>query len=124
MHSARLLEYRSITGQSALVCRQASLWIAVVMMTGYQGVGGGVAQDNRRLVHLDHERRLAEHDVVARAHAREDTIDGRQAAFLRRDEAPELRARRNSRQEKHARLGITHAFRAWRTWAMMVTSAV
>ena len=69
------------------------------MMTGYQRVGGGVAQDNRRLVHLDHERRLAEHDVVARAHAREDTIDGRQAAFLRRDEAPELRARRNSRQE-------------------------
>ena len=51
---------------------------------------GGV-QDVRRLLHLDHERRLAARDVVGRADAREDAIDERQLRLARRHERSDLR---------------------------------
>ena len=40
-------------------------------------------QDRRRLLHLDHERRLAARDVVGRADAGEDPIDDRRAWRVR-----------------------------------------
>ena len=52
---------------------------------------GRVAQDLRRLAHLDHERRFAARQVVARADAREHAIADADARAARRDEAAHLR---------------------------------
>ena len=41
----------------------------------HQAPGGGGVQDRARLTHLDHEGGLPAHEVVGRAHTREQTID-------------------------------------------------
>ncbi len=46
----------------------------------------GEVQDRRRLLHLDHERRVPARDVVRGADAREDAIDERQLRLPRRHE--------------------------------------
>ena len=51
----------------------------------------GAVQDVRRLLHLDHEGRLAARDVVGRADAGEDPIDDRQLGAAARHERPGLR---------------------------------
>ena len=55
-------------------------------------------QDVGRLLHLDHERRLAARDVVGRADAREDAIDDRQLGAARRHERPGLRHQAEERR--------------------------
>ena len=56
-----------------------------------QAVAGGVVQDIGRLLHLDHERAAAAGQVIARAHAREDAIQQRDAGALGRHERTHMR---------------------------------
>ena len=49
------------------------------------------------LVHLDHERRVAPCEVVARAHPREDPVDESDVAALCRHPASDLRQQRDQR---------------------------
>ena len=79
---------------------------------------GGVVQDVRRLVHLDHEGRVAAGEVVTRADAREDAVDQSQAACLRRHPAAHLRHQRDQRHlpdvgrfARHVRAGDQHQLR-------------
>ena len=51
---------------------------AADLVEDHEAAGRRRVQDVRRLLHLDHERRLAARDVVGRADAREDAIDDRQ----------------------------------------------
>ncbi len=54
----------------------------------------GRVQNGGRLLHLDHERRLAACDVVGRADARKDAVHDRELRALRRHERPGLRHQR------------------------------
>src|SRR5439155_1624765 len=48
---------------------------AADLIEKHERAPGGVAQDGRRLEHLDHKRRLAPADVVLSADAGEDAVD-------------------------------------------------
>ena len=61
-----------------------------------------------RLLHFDHERRLAARDVVRCAHAREDSIDDSEFGLTRRDERPGLRHQRDERRLSQVRRLAAH----------------
>ena len=58
---------------------------------------GGVAQDLRRLHHLDHERRLSRREVVLQPHAGEDAVDDTDARRVGGHEAADLRKQDDER---------------------------
>ena len=62
-----------------------------------QALRGGVVQDVRRLLHLDHEGRLPARDVVGRADAREDAVDQAELGLPGRHERAALRQQRQQR---------------------------
>ena len=62
-----------------------------------QAALGRVVHDVRRLVHLDHEGRLAAREIVVRADAGENAIDQTDLRARRRNEAADLRHQNNQR---------------------------
>ena len=70
---------------------------AADLVEQHQAALAGVAQDVGGLLHLDHERRLAAQDLVARADAREDAVDEPELGLARRHEAAHLRHERDER---------------------------
>ena len=68
-----------------------------------QAARRGVAEDLRRLAHLDHEGRLAARQVVAGADAGEDPIAKADARGARRHEAAHLRLDHRQRHLPHQR---------------------
>ena len=71
---------------------------AADLVEQHQAALGGVAQDVRGLLHLDHERGLAAQDLVGGADAREDAVHEPELGLARRHEAAHLRHQHDERR--------------------------
>mmetsp|Transcript_38636 Transcript_38636/g.123972 ORF Transcript_38636/g.123972 Transcript_38636/m.123972 type:complete len:361 (-) Transcript_38636:1267-2349(-) len=75
------------------------------LVEDHERARGGVLEDERGLLELDAEGGEAGHDGVVRADPREDAVDGRERARLRRHPAAEVRHQhRQTRLPQHRRL--------------------
>ena len=70
---------------------------AADLVQNYQAPLGGVIDDVRSLVHLDHERRLAAGEIVICPHAGENAVHQTDLRAFRRDKAADLRHQHNQR---------------------------